>query len=468
MDFIMAINSKVDSFVWGPPMLILIVGTGMYITFKTKFFTLRKLGYIFGQTMGKVFKKDKNSQGQGEITPFQAVATALAATLGTGNIAGVATAMTIGGPGAIFWMWISAFFGMATKYAEVVLSIRYRETNEDGSFVGGPMYYLKNGLKKPWLAILFSIFASIAALGIGNMVQSNSVADSLFNTFGVNKVVTGLVLAVIVALAMFGGLKRIASITEKLVPFMAIFYLGGALLVLLFNISRIPEAFAVIVKSALGLRAVGGGVAGSAVVAMSLKAGIARGVFSNEAGLGSAPIAHAPATTDHPVKQGIWGVFEVFMSTIVICTMTALAILVGVDLEIIETGALTGTALTTAAFEGTLGTMGGYIVSIGLLCFALSTLLSWSYYGEVSLDFLFGKKVASAYKFIWVPLVFVGSVASLDVVWSISNTFNGLMAIPNLIGVFGLSKIVIDLTLEYFDLGEKSKSKKESYAEEQL
>ncbi len=465
MDLIMAINAKVDSFVWGPPILILIVGTGMYITFKTKFFTVRKLGYIFGETLGKVFRKDKSGEqeGEGEITPFQAMATALAATLGTGNIAGVATAITLGGPGAIFWMWISGFFGMATKYSEVVLSIRYREAKEDGSYVGGPMYYLKNGLKKPWLAVLFSVFASIAALGTGNMVQSNSVADSLYTTFGISKIVTGLVLAVIVALAMFGGLKRIASITEKLVPFMAIFYIGGALLVLLLNATKIPQAFSIIIKSALGLRAVGGGIAGSSIVALSLKAGVARGVFSNEAGLGSAPIAHAPATTDNPVKQGFWGVFEVFMSTIVICTMTALAILVGLDIGLVEGGTVTGSALTTLAFESALGTVGGYIVSIGLLFFALSTLLSWSYYGEVSLEFLFGPKVANAYKYLWVPLVFLGSVASLDAVWSISNTFNGLMAIPNLIGVFGLSKVVIDLTLEYFDAGEKAKVKNKSY-----
>ncbi len=448
MDFLMKIERIVNGFVWGPPILLLVVGTGLYITFRTKFFTVRKLGYVFSQTIGKMFKKDEktDSKAEGEITPFQAMSTALAATLGTGNIAGVATALTLGGPGAIFWMWVSALFGMATKYSEVVLAVNYREDKGNGVYVGGPMYYLKNGLKQPVLAAIFAVFTSIAALGTGNMVQSNSVAQSLNHTFGISETVTGIVLAIVVGLAMLGGLKRIASITEKLVPFMAIFYIAGALLVVLINITAVPAALALIVKSAFTGKAAFGGFAG-ATMALSMRFGIARGVFSNEAGLGSAPIAHAPATTDSPVKQGFWGVFEVFVSSMIICTLTALTILVTDSLGSGKTAA----ALTTLAFEKNLGTIGGYIVSFGLLFFALSTLLGWSYYGEVSLSYLFGEKVSKLYKFIWIPLVFVGAIANLEVVWNVSDTFNGLMAIPNLIGVLGLSKVVISLTKEYFD-----------------
>lgn len=353
MDFLLKINEVVNNFVWGPVMLILLVGTGIYLTIGTKFFTFHKLGYVLKNTLLKAF--DKSELGEGEVTPFQAMSTALAATVGTGNIAGVAVAIAIGGPGAIFWMWISALFGMATKFAEVVLSIEFREKTEDGRYVGGPMYYIKNGLNAKWLSYVFAIFAALAAFGIGNMVQSNSVAESLEAMFGINKWITGIVLAVLVSIAIFGGLKRIASITEMLVPFMAVFYVIGGLIIVILNISNVPAAFKLIFESAFSGTAAAGGFIGSSMV-MAAKMGVARGIFSNEAGLGSAPIAHAAATTDHPVRQGFWGVFEVFMATIVICTITALTIILT---GVWNTGQ-TGAVLTTMAFEQSIP-FGGYI-----------------------------------------------------------------------------------------------------------
>ncbi len=461
MDNLMGVINSINAVVWGPAMLLLIVGTGIFMTVKTDFFTIRRLKYVFDSTLFKVFKKDKGeSQGEGEITPFQAMATALAATLGTGNIAGVASAIAMGGPGSIFWMWLSAFFGMATKFSEVVLSIEYRGHREDGSLVGGPMYYLQNGLNKPILAKMFAVFAAIAALGTGNMIQSNSVAESLEMTFGINKVLTGVVLAVIVGLALFGGLKRIAKITELLVPFMAIFYVGGGLAIVILNFSKVPAAFGEIFKLAFTTKAAVGGFAGS-TIAMAMRSGIARGVFSNEAGLGSAPIAHAPAATDHPVRQGLWGIFEVFMSSIVVCTITALAIII----TGVWTSGQDGAVLTISAFNAALpGNIGGYIVTFGLLFFALSTLLSWSYYGEVSLNFLFGEGTVKIYRIVWIPLVAIGAMTKLDLLWGVSDVFNGLMAIPNLIGVLGLSKVVVKLTREFF-AKEDALAKEASLAE---
>lgn len=442
MDFLLKINETINNFVWGPVILVLLVGTGIYLTVGTKFFTFTKFGYVLKNTLLKIF--DKSEVGEGEVTPFQAVSTALAATVGTGNIAGVATAIAIGGPGAIFWMWISALFGMATKFAEVVLSIEYREQTEDGRYVGGPMYYIKNGLNSKWLSYVFAIFAAFAAFGIGNMVQSNSVAASLEITFGVNKWVTGIVLAILASFVIFGGLKRIASVTETLVPFMAAFYVIGGVAILIMNISNIPAAFKLIFESAFSGTAAIGGFIGSSMV-MALRMGVARGVFSNEAGLGSAPIAHAAATTDHPVRQGLWGVFEVFMDTIVICTITALAIILTGVWDTGETGA----ALTTMAFEQSIP-FGGYIISIGILLFAFSTLLSWSYYGERAAEFIFGPKIIKPYRIIWIPFIVVGAVGGLETLWTIADTLNGLMAIPNLIGILGLSGVVFKLTDEFF------------------
>lgn len=444
------INSFLNELVWGPYMLVLLVGTGIFFTFRTNFFQIRKFVYAMQETLMKIFVKSEGGE-DGDITPFQAVSTALAATVGTGNIAGVATAIALGGPGAVFWMWISAFFGMMTKFSEVVLAVQYREKNADGSWSGGPMYYIRNGLNLKWLATLFAILGAFAAFGIGNMVQSNSVADAINATFNIPHYVTGIVLAIGAALVILGGIGRIASVTEKLVPFMALFYIIGGVLILILNASGIPGAFAEIFSHAFSARAATGGFAGAAVM-MAMRYGVARGVFTNEAGLGSAPIAHAAAKTDHPVRQGLWGIFEVFVDTILICTVTALAILsTGVWLPANTGGEqLTGAALTTAAFNKGLPGPGGIIVAIGILLFAFSTILGWAYYGEKCAEYLFGPKVKKFYRILWIPLVFVGTVANLELIWGIADTMNGLMAIPNLIGLLGLSGVVFKLTKEFF------------------
>ncbi len=448
MDSLVKFNSALNGIVWGPPMLILLVGAGVYLSIRTNFFSVTKLGYILKQTLFKMFSKDQT--GEGEITAFQAVATALAATVGTGNIAGVATAIALGGPGAIFWMWIAAFFGMTTKFAEVVLSIQFREKTPDGRFVGGPMYYIENGMKNKVVgkvvAIVFAVFGSLAAFGIGNMVQSNSVAASLEVTFGVGKLGVGIILAVLAAFVIIGGIKRIGSVTEKLVPFMAGFYILGAIAIIARNAGQIPHAFGLIFGSAFTGTAAVGGFTG-AVIAQAVRFGIARGVFTNEAGLGSSPIAHAAATTDHPVRQGLWGVFEVFVDTLIICSLTAFAILTSGVWETGETGA----ALTTMAFrQGLPGEWGGYIVSIGILLFAFSTILGWEYYGERCAEYLFGPRIIIFYKVLWIPFIVVGAIGGLELLWDIADTLNGLMAIPNLIGVVALSGIVIRLTKEFF------------------
>lgn len=444
MERLLEINGIINEFVWGPPMLLLLVGTGVYFSIRTKFISITKIGYVLKNTLLKIFKKDQ--KGEGDITAFQAVSTALAATVGTGNIAGVATAISIGGPGAIFWMWVSAIFGMTTKFAEVVLSIEFREKNAKGDFVGGPMYYIDKGLKnKKWLAYSFAGFGALAAFGIGNMVQSNSVADALNYSFGMPKIVTGLILATLAAFVILGGIKRIGVVTERLVPFMAAFYILGALFIVLRNISHVGEAFSLIFASAFSPASAVGGFAGS-TVAMAMRRGISRGVFSNEAGLGSAPIAHAAATTDHPVRQGLWGIFEVFMDTIVICTLTALSIMMS---GVWNSGA-TGSALTTAAFDSAMP-FGGVIVSIGILLFAFSTILGWAYYGEKCIEFIAGPKSIFFYRLVYIPLIAVGAVGGLHTLWDLSDTLNGLMAIPNLIGLLLLSPIVIKRTKEFFN-----------------
>ncbi len=443
MELFAEINKMVNNVVWGPPMLILLVGTGIYLTIRTKFFSITKLGYILKNTLLKILSKEQ--KGEGEVTAFQAVATALAATVGTGNIAGVATAIATGGPGAVFWMWVSAIFGMTTKFAEVVLSVNFREKTADGRYVGGPMYYITNGLHMKWLAVIFAIFGSIAAFGIGNMVQANSVAAALEESFKVPPLATGFVLAIITALVIIGGLKRIGAVTEKLVPFMAAIYIIGALVIIFGNITHIPEAFGLIFKHAFTPTAAVGGFAGS-TVRLAMTKGVARGVFSNEAGLGSAPIAHAAATTDHPVRQGLWGVFEVFMDTIVICSLTALAIMVS---GLWDSGA-SGAVLTTKAFNESIPG-GGYIVTIGIMLFAFSTILGWSYYGERCMEYLFGPKAITPYRIIYIPFIIIGSVGGLELIWDLADTLNGLMAIPNLIGVLMLSGTVFKLTKEFFE-----------------
>ena len=442
METIMNINNFVNGIVWGPPILILIVGAGLFLSFKTGFFSITKLGYILKNTLLKMFSKEH--KGEGEVTAFQAVATALAATVGTGNIAGVATAIAAGGPGAVFWMWFAALLGMTTKFAEVVLAVNFREKTEDGRFVGGPMYYIEKGLGWKWLAVLFAGFGALAAFGIGNMVQSNSVAAALQSSFNLNPWVTGIVLAVVTALVIVGGIKRIGAFTEKLVPFMAAIYIIGGLVIIFINIAKVPAAFALIFSSAFTGKAAVGGFAG-ATIAQAIRFGVARGVFTNEAGLGSAPIAHAAATTDHPVRQGLWGVFEVFADTIVICSITAIAI---VTSGVWESG-LTGAALTTAAFDSAMPG-GGYIVSIGIVLFAFSTIIGWEYYGERCLEYLAGPKSIMFYRIAWVPFVLIGAIGGLEFVWALADTLNGLMAIPNLIGVLVLSGTVFKLTKEFF------------------
>lgn len=440
----MNINDAINNFVWGPPILVLIVGVGLFLSVKTGFFSITKLGYTLKNTLLKMFSKEQ--RGEGEVTAFQAVATALAATVGTGNVAGVATAIALGGPGAIFWMWIAAILGMTTKFAEVVLAVNFREKTEDGRYVGGPMYYIEKGLGKnwKWLAVLFAFFGALASFGIGNMTQANSVALAVQGSFKIPPLATGIVLAVLTGLVIVGGLKRIASITEKLVPFMAAIYIVGGLFILLSNVAAIPGAFAVIFKNAFTGTAAVGGFAGAAM-ARSIRYGVARGVFTNEAGLGSAPIAHAAATTDHPVRQGLWGIFEVFADTIVICSITALAI---VTTGVWETGE-SGAVLTTLAFNTAIPG-GGIIVTVGLILFAYSTILGWAYYGERCLEYLAGTKPILAYRLLWSVFIVIGAVGGLEFVWSLADTLNGLMAIPNLIGVLFLSGTVVKLTKEFF------------------
>jgi len=443
MEFFMELNSKLNSLVWGPPMLVLIVGTGVYLTTRINFMSITKIGYVLKNTLLKMF--DKSTVGEGEITPFQAVATALAATIGTGNIAGVATAIALGGPGAVFWMWLSAIFGMATKYGEVVLAIKYREKTPDGRFVGGPMYYIRNGLNLKWLAAIFALFGALAAFGIGNMTQANSVAAVLESNFGVNKWISGIIVAAATAAVVLGGLKRIVQVTEKLVPFMAAFYVLGGIIILVTNAARIPAAFGLIFSQAFTGTAAVGGFAGSTIM-MAARYGVARGVFSNEAGLGSAPIAHAAATTDNPVRQGLWGIFEVFMDTIVVCSITALSIMVTGVWQTGETGA----ALSALAFDTAIPGIGGSIVAVGVLLFAYSTIIGWEYYGERCAEYLLGSKAILPYRILFIPFILIGAIGGLVTIWDIADTLNGLMAIPNLIGVLGLSGVIIKLTKEYF------------------
>jgi AGCS family alanine or glycine:cation symporter len=436
--------STVSGWVWGPAMLILLLGTGVYLTAGLRGMPQRKL--IYGFSM--MFAGRKETTQPGDITPFQALATSLAATVGTGNIAGVATAIHLGGPGAVFWMWVTAVVGMATKYAEAVLAVKYRETNAKGQYVGGPMYYIRNGLggNWKWLAGAFALFATIAAFGIGNTVQSNSVSQVFRETLSIPSWLTGLVLAVGVFAVIIGGVKRLARVTEKLVPIMAIIYVLGALLVLILNAGAVPGAVALIFEDAFTGTAATGGFAGAGII-MAIRFGVARGIFSNEAGLGSAPIAHAAARTNSPVRQGVIGMLGTFIDTIVVCTMTALVI--------VSTGAwssgVTGAQLSAEAFTAGMPGPGGWIVSFGLVIFAFSTMLAWSYYGERSAEYLFGSRIIAPYRVLWVIAVFVGAIAQLDFVWLVADVMNALMAIPNLIALILLGPVVFKLTRAYFD-----------------
>ena len=462
MDLIASINSAINGFVWGVPMLVLLVGTGILMTLRTRGVQFRKFGYAMKNTIGKIFHK--TAAGKGEMTPFQAMSTALAGTVGTGNIAGITTAVTLGGPGAIFWLWITALIGMCTKYAEVTLAVKFRERNKHGDWVGGPMYYIKNGLgpKWKWLGTVFAVLGAIAAFGIGNIAQVNSIADSVksvaiaFNEDAANKemlicLITGICVAIFVALVLLGGVKRIGQVTEKLVPGMAVIYIVCALVVVFANLSAVPGVFASIFKGAFNPAAVTGGAAGMSIK-LAMTKGVGRGVFSNEAGLGSAPIAHAATSERNPVKQGLYGIFEVFMDTIVICTLTALVVLCsGAAAGSYGNEDLAGVPTAVAGFSSVFGDkVGSLILAVGLLLFATSTILGWALYGTRCAEFLFGSKIIRPYQIIFCLIVVAGAVADLTLVWDISDTLNGLMSIPNLIALLLLSPVVIKLTREHF------------------
>jgi alanine or glycine:cation symporter, AGCS family len=443
VDQITAANSWLNGYVWGWPMIVLLLGTGILLTVLTGGVQFRYLGFALREVLGKLTQK---STAPGTVSPFQAVATALASTVGVGNIAGVATAISIGGPGALFWLWVSGVLGMCTKFAEIVIAMDYREADEKGTMRGGAMYTLKNGLGLPWLGAIFAGLVSVAAFGIGNMVQANSVADSLRATFGVSPSVTGIVMAILAAAVILGGIRRIGEVTEVLVPVMAVFYLGGGLIILLRFASEVPGAIALVFESAFSGSAATGGFAGATVM-MALRYGVARGLFSNEAGLGSAPMVHAAAKTDHPVRQGLYGIFEVFVDTILVCTVTGLAI--------ISTGVwsdgTTGAALAGHAFSvGLPGTWGNIVVTTSLVLFAYSTLIGWSYYGETGIVYLFGAKAALPYRLLWLVFIYLGAIGSLHLVWDIADTLNGLMALPNLISVLASIPVLLKLKREFF------------------
>ena len=438
-------------------MMVLLIAVGIYLSVRTRFFQFRRFGTVMKGTIGSLFDKKNHEKSAAGVSPFQAVTTALAGTIGTGSIAGLATALVSGGPGAIFWMWISALLGMVTKYSEIVLSMKYREKNIGGTYAGGPMYYIKNGLGVKWLAIVFAVFAMIACIGTGNATQSNSISGIIESSFGVAPWITGLILTVIVGAVILGGVKRIASVNEKLVPMMAIFFVLASLVALVVNAGRIPMAFGLIFKEAFNFRAAFGGAAGYGVLT-AMRYGIGRGVFSNEAGLGSAPIAHAASTTKEPVKQGMWGVFEVFITTIVICTISGLVVLTSdVYLSAFNAGvepSLTGASLSGAAYGEAIPYVGEIGIAVATVFFALSTILGWAYYGEVCVGYIFKNHVLGAvatYRLLYVAFVFVGAVAEIQTVWLVADCFNALMALPNLVALIALSGVVVQTTKDYFE-----------------
>lgn len=444
MDSITSFITAINDIVWGPPMLIAILGTGLFLQLRLKFMPITKIvaGFIM------VWRGRKAAPGApGEITPYAALMTALAATVGTGNIAGVATAIAVGGPGAMFWMWMTALVGMATKYAEVLLAVHYRETDDHGEQVGGPMYAIKNGLGRrwAWLGGAFALFGGLAGFGIGNMVQSNSIAGALQAGFGINPWVSGIVMTVFTGFVLLGGVKRIGAVAEKLVPFMCIGYIAVALMVLGIYVDQIPAAFALIFESAFNPVAATGGFAGAAVM-MAMRYGVARGIFSNEAGLGTAGIAQAAGQTKNPVESGLVGMMGTFIDTIVVCTMTGLVVIV--------TGAwssgLKGAALSSAAFATAFPGFGAQFLSIALAIFAFTTILGWAYYGEKCWEYLVGTSVEIPYRVLWTLFVMVGAVMQLDFVWLVSDTLNAFMALPNLVSLLLLSPVVAKLTTDYF------------------
>ncbi|MCI6887708.1 MAG: alanine:cation symporter family protein [Lachnospiraceae bacterium] len=465
IEMIANINGKINSFVWGLPMLVLLVGTGILMTVLTRVFQISHISYWMKHTLGSIFT-DKHitrhtDADDKSISQFQSLCTALAATIGTGNIVGVASALLFGGPGAIFWMWIVAFFGMMTNYSENVLGIYYRRKNEKGEWCGGAMYYLKDGLgAKPGmkgigavLAVLFSVFCLMASFGIGNMSQINSIAGNMKAAFGIPNLVTGIILTILAGLVILGGIKRIASVTEKLVPFMAVFYVIGALVICIANADQMGAVLAAIFKGAFAMKAVGGGIVGSGIK-LAVTWGMKRGVFSNEAGLGSSVMVHSSSNVKEPVRQGMWGIFEVFADTIVVCSLTAFTVLSS-GLVDLETGAVTssseGSALVGEAFATVFGQAGPAFIALAILLFAFSTVLGWSHYGTIAFQYLFGPGATIIYRVIFIVFILGGATMSLDLAWDLSDTFNGLMAIPNLIGVLSLSPVVCRITKNYVD-----------------
>ncbi|HXH02711.1 MAG TPA: sodium:alanine symporter family protein [Candidatus Competibacteraceae bacterium] len=444
MEYLQAIVNTVNGIVWGPPMLVLILGTGLFLQLRLRAMPLTKIGYGFrliweGRKTG--------AREDGEISPFAALMTALAATVGTGNIAGVATAIALGGPGALFWMWCTALVGMATKYAEVLLAVHYREVDENGEHIGGPMYAIKNGLGRHWvwLGMAFALFGGIAGFGIGNMVQANSIADVMQNAFGVPTWVSGVALTAVTGLVILGGIKRIGLVAEALVPAMCISYILSALVVLVVFAERIPEALTLVFTHAFTPVAATGGFAGAAVWA-AMRYGVARGVFSNEAGLGTAGIAQAAGTTRSAVRSGLIGMMGTFIDTIVVCSMTGLAILVSG----VWTSGQSGAVLSSSAFEAAMPGVGQYLLAIELAVFAFTTILGWAYYGEKCWEFLLGTRSEKPYRMLWTVAVFVGAVAHLDFVWLVADTLNAFMAVPNLISLLLLSPVITQLTRSYF------------------
>ncbi|GAA0455355.1 sodium:alanine symporter family protein [Alkalibacillus silvisoli] len=438
--------------VWGPWLLILLVGTGIFLTIRLSFLQFKTLPYALKLSFSPK-RQDKKSEG--DISHFQALTTALAATIGTGNIAGVATAVVLGGPGAVFWMWISALFGMATKYAEAILAVKYRVKEPSGKMAGGPMYYIEKGLKLKWLAVLFAVFGAIAAFGIGNMVQSNSVSDVLDDTFSVPVAATGIVLTILAGLVILGGIKSIGKVTAYIVPFMALFYVIGGLIILFTNLEMAGQAISFIFTDAFTGEAVAGGAIGAVI-----RWGVARGVFSNEAGLGSAPIAAAAARTDYPGRQALVSMTQVFIDTIVVCTITGVTIVMADMYMSGEEGA----SLTSQSFEFFLGPTGAMIVSIGLVFFAFSTILGWSYYGEKCFGYLTKHRGLTSYRIVFILFIFLGAVVQLDVVWSFADVMNGLMAVPNLIGLLLLSGVVVNETRKFIKVREQEKQAEKSGA----
>ncbi|MCO4758328.1 MAG: sodium:alanine symporter family protein [Oceanospirillaceae bacterium] len=447
MEALSSIIGDINGIVWGWPMLILILGVGFFMSLGLKLMPILKLGTGF-KLLASGTSAKKGEESEGEIPPYQALMTAMSATVGTGNIAGVATAVFLGGPGALFWMWLTALVGMATKYSEAVLAVKYREVDEEGNHVGGPMYYIKNGMGKKWawLGTAFAVFGAIAGFGIGNTVQSNSIAQVIEANFAVPTIVTGLVAMVLVGAVLMGGIKRIGSVAGALVPFMAVAYIVAGLIVLSINADQIGPAISLIIDSAFTGHAAEGGFAGAAVW-MAIRFGVARGVFSNEAGLGSAPIAHAAAQTKDPVRQGLIAMLGTFLDTLIVCSVTGLVIVTSG----LWTSGESGAALTSAAFALALPGVGNYLVAISLAIFAFTTIIGWSFYGERCVEFLFGVKAIKPYRVLWILAVPLGASLSLDFVWLVADTLNAMMAIPNLIAILVLSPVVFKLTREYFE-----------------